>query len=321
MIRSPPCRSLIKHVCFRLFGSNGSRLAATAGPVGMGFFPDWTLGNCLATTWLLLNVLHYKNECVNPTPNSKFNKHAYKELKGFMVPGRFAWLVVNFPGLVHIYWYLATHWSTSAGQENAIQFLVIVLLAVHFTKRVVEVLFIHSFSVGESLIACTIPGFLYCLNNWLWIKSIGDSPLELIGKVRVALGTVFFLLGEAGSFWHHAHLARLRTRPSKHMPRVRRNTQILNQPLLSGDDSGKGEHIYVLPSGGLFDYVATPHWFCELIGFFGLSIVAWHLHALLIPMGMTSYLAGRAVSSTRWYKDHFGDKYPSCRRHLVPLVW
>eukprot|EP00931_Biecheleriopsis_adriatica_P004599 TRINITY_DN106242_c0_g1_i1.p1 TRINITY_DN106242_c0_g1~~TRINITY_DN106242_c0_g1_i1.p1 ORF type:complete len:289 (-),score=32.12 TRINITY_DN106242_c0_g1_i1:74-940(-) len=288
----------------------------------MTFFPEWTFGNSLATIWLLLNVLHYKKECVDPTPSSKFNNTAYKDLRAFaMVPGRVAWFVVNFPGLVHIYWYLAAERSTSAGQENGLRFLVIVLLAVHFTKRVFEVLFIHSFSVGENLIFVMIPGFLYCFNNWLWIQSIEYSPLGVVGQVRAAFGTVLFLLGEAGSFWHHAHLARLRARPPKDMPRVRRNTETSKQPLLSGDVSGKGDQIYVLPSGGLFNYVATPHWFCELVGFFGLSIVAWHLHAVLIPMGMTSFLAGKAVASTRWYKDKFGDKYPSSRRHLVPLVW
>ena len=38
-------------------------------------------------------------------------------------------------------------------------------------------------------------------------------------------------------------------------------------------------------------------------------------------LGMASYLSGRAVASTRWYKDSFGADYPIKRRHIVPFLF
>ena len=36
---------------------------------------------------------------------------------------------------------------------------------------------------------------------------------------------------------------------------------------------------------------------------------------------MASYLSGRAVASTRWYKDTFGAAYPAERRHILPFLF
>lgn len=282
----------------------------------MAFFPELSAANYGITIWLLLNFVHYLKESVNPTPSSKFSIITNPK-QGFpIVPGRLAWFVVNFPGLVHILYLLFSQLGGQAG----LKLLVTVLLVTHFSKRVFEVLFIQSFSIGENVFAVMAPGFLYCVNNWIWLRSIDDTPLGATGQVRAVLGSLIFLAGEFGCLWHHIRLAQLRARPPKDLLRVRVDAHQSEQPLLQGSAPRQGR-IYVLPVGGLFDYVACPHWFCELVGFFGLSLVTWHLHACLIPVGMASFLAGKAESSTRWYKSKFGDKYPSNRRHLVPFIW
>lgn len=45
------------------------------------------------------------------------------------------------------------------------------------------------------------------------------------------------------------------------------------------------------------------------------------LNALLVFAGMASYLSGRAVATTRWYRAKFGKAWPEHRRHLVPFVF
>jgi len=283
----------------------------------MAFLPAFSAPNCLITIWLFLNGLHYKKKSIDPTPASKVATVTNPK-QGFpIVLGRLAWFIVNFPGFVHVCWLLATGWDAMSG----LRLLVTLLLLVHFSKRLFEVLFVQSFSVGQNMFVSMIPGMLYCLNNWIWLRSIDEELLGVVGQTRALAGTLMFFMGEVGCFWHHAHLARLRARPPKDLLRVRMDSQCSSaQPLLQGS-MDKAGRIYVLPSGGLFDFVACPHWFCEIVGFGGLSVVAWHLHAVLIPVGMASFLAGKAKSSTRWYKDKFGDKYPSSRRHLVPFIW
>ena len=46
------------------------------------------------------------------------------------------------------------------------------------------------------------------------------------------------------------------------------------------------------------------------------------LNALLVAIGMASYLGGRAAASTRWYREKFGEKaVPMGKKHLVPFVF
>eukprot|EP00555_Chaetoceros_dichaeta_P007428 CAMPEP_0198270584 /NCGR_PEP_ID=MMETSP1447-20131203/45615_1 /TAXON_ID=420782 /ORGANISM="Chaetoceros dichaeta, Strain CCMP1751" /LENGTH=66 /DNA_ID=CAMNT_0043962685 /DNA_START=94 /DNA_END=291 /DNA_ORIENTATION=+ len=63
------------------------------------------------------------------------------------------------------------------------------------------------------------------------------------------VGTGLFAVGIIGNFYHHYLLATLRS---------------------SGDSQSKKR--YVAPNGGLFDYVAAPHYLFELILWLGISI-------------------------------------------------
>ena len=78
---------------------------------------------------------------------------------------------------------------------------------------------------------------------------------------------------------------------------------------------------YSVPHGGLFGVVAMPHYFFELCAWLGVALVAQQLNALLVFGGMASYLGGRAVATSRWYRAQFGAAWPEGRRHLVPFVF
>lgn len=60
-------------------------------------------------------------------------------------------------------------------------------------------------------------------------------------------------VGEAGNFCHHRILASLR--------------------------ANDGDTKYVPPSGGLFDLVAAPHYFFELVAWWGIGMVAVRFHS------------------------------------------
>ena len=67
--------------------------------------------------------------------------------------------------------------------------------------------------------------------------------------------------------------------------------------------------------------LAVAHYLCELVAWLGVALVAQQLNALLVFAGMASYLSGRAVATTRWYRAKFGDAWPARRRHLVPFIF
>jgi very-long-chain enoyl-CoA reductase len=77
---------------------------------------------------------------------------------------------------------------------------------------------------------------------------------------------------------------------------------------------------YVSPRGGLFAYVATPHYLFELIGWLGIAIVANHLNSYLVFAGMCSYLAGRSVAQNEFNREKFDD-WSTERKNLIPFVF
>ena len=66
----------------------------------------------------------------------------------------------------------------------------------------------------------------------------------------------------------------------------------------------------------------VPHYTFEVTAWFGLAIVAQQLNVCLVFAGMASYLSGRAVATTKWYRQQFGEAaVPLSKRHLVPYVF
>ena len=114
----------------------------------------------------------------------------------------------------------------------------------------------------------------------------------------LSVGVSLFVIGELGNFYHHLLLKNLRPGSSS---------------------SGSGRE-YGTPTGGLFDLVTMPHYFFELVAWFGIAVTSSSLNSLLVVLSMTSYLAGRSVATRSWYIDNVKG-YPSGRRALVPFIF
>ena len=78
---------------------------------------------------------------------------------------------------------------------------------------------------------------------------------------------------------------------------------------------------YHVPRGGLFEFVSCPHYLFEILTFVGAACMTQSMHTLLVVFWITCMLSGRAVSTTVWYVDHFGSKYPPSRRHIIPFLF
>jgi len=169
-----------------------------------------------------------------------------------------------------------------------------VLISAHFLKRLFEVLFVHKYSGSMGLIDMVLVGsFGYALQSGLLIKNARPHSLESPSSV---LGLAAFVVGSLGNFYHHYLLRTLRK---------------------DGDTSKR----YVVPRGGLFEYVACPHYFFEIMAWFGMACYARDLTGYLGAMGMASYLAGRARKTTQYYHEKLPEDYPKTRKHLIPFIF
>ena len=250
---------------------------------------------------LLLNVLQFLNlpmmylsETQTATPYSKFAATSKDEKKQRMVPSKVGMLIIYVPALVGsiVYLWLAHFELLSQYQVNVAAGMVML----HFLKRTLEVLFLHKYSGSTDLSTAGLIGFVYAFHTVMICGTSNPNPLDS----SVTVGSLLFIIGTVGNFYHHYLLACLR-----------------------GGDAGRGlAKQYVAPRGGLFEFVAAPHYLFELIGWLGIAIVSEQATAYLIFAGMVSYLSARSKNQNTWNKQKFSDKdWPSTRKNLIPFLY
>uniref|UniRef100_A0A0C9RQM0 TSA: Wollemia nobilis Ref_Wollemi_Transcript_22796_1035 transcribed RNA sequence n=1 Tax=Wollemia nobilis TaxID=56998 RepID=A0A0C9RQM0_9CONI len=173
------------------------------------------------------------------------------------------------------------------------RFLVMSLaVALHFLKRLIEVLFIHRYSGGIGIGTTIITTFLYGLYsaNVLYAMQISEG-LRPPTIDLMPLGIFLFIVGMSGNLYHHHLLSTLRK---------------------------EGEKGYRIPQGGLFDLVVCPHYFFEIIDFVGMAFMSQIPLAFCAAFMVFCYLLGRSLSTKSWYLKKF-ESFPS-RKALIPFL-
>jgi very-long-chain enoyl-CoA reductase len=171
-----------------------------------------------------------------------------------------------------------------------IQWIVFGAVVFHFGKRTLEVLFVHKYSgtmqpltLGIIIAAYSLMGGLI---SWLNVEAIAKMDALFY------LGIMFFILGEAGNFYHHKLLAELR----------------------------KKEQGYYIPRGGWFEHATCPHYFFELLTWLGLVLVSRHFFTVLVFVAMLGYLTARSIKTRQWYRSRFPE-YPKDRKFMIPFIF
>jgi len=178
--------------------------------------------------------------------------------------------------------------------EASIRLIVLtVAVALHFSKRVIEVLFIHRYSGGMAIDSVVLISFIYsflaaCL---LYVMQISES-LPSPSMNLMPLGILLFIVGMSGNLYHHYLLSRLRK------------------------DGAKG---YRIPQGGLFEFVVCPHYLFEIIDFVGLAFISQTAFGFCTATTVSLYLLGRSLSTREWYVKKF-EGFPSHRKALIPFL-
>lgn len=178
--------------------------------------------------------------------------------------------------------------------KASIRLLVLtVAVALHFSKRVIEVLFIHRYSGGMAIDSVVLISFIYsflaaCL---LYVMQISES-LPSPSMNLMPLGILLFIVGMSGNLYHHYLLSRLRK------------------------DGAKG---YRIPQGGLFEFVVCPHYLFEIIDFVGLAFISQTAFGFCTATTVSLYLLGRSLSTREWYVKKF-EGFPSHRKALIPFL-
>lgn len=119
-------------------------------------------------------------------------------------------------------------------------------------------------------------------------------------RTRFTLGLPIWALGFAGTITHDEVLRRGRRGASKP-----------GTPAKAADkytvlDGHGGEKMYILPSGGLFRWVLSPHYLCEWIEWVGFYIATGGaLPARNFVAAEVATMLPRAISTRKWYVEKF----------------
>ena len=117
----------------------------------------------------------------------------------------------------------------------------------------------------------------------------------------VSICSVLFAVGTLGNLYHHYLLATLRQQKG---------------------GTNNNNRRYLPPRGGLFEYVAAPHYLFELIAWLGIGVASCNLTGYLTMMSMTMYLAARASNQNEWNRTKFDEKeWPASRRNILPFIF
>jgi hypothetical protein len=172
---------------------------------------------------------------------------------------------------------------------SAIQLIVFAALTIHFSKRVLESLFLHKYSGPIGILTTFMIAGFYSLSAYL-IGYLNRQPLHSM-DIWFYLGVTLFIVGILGNFMHHKILADLR----------------------------KNTLDYIIPSGGLFNFVVCPHYLFEIVTWVGIFLVSRHLASLLVLIFIIGYLSARSIRTLKWYGEKFL-KFPSKRKALIPFI-
>ena len=259
-------------------------------------FPGYS-GIAITAVQIFLTATMFGQEA-NPktrTPYSKFSS-AKEDSSTSTWPSRVAMMVIYTPSFIVSMALLALGFcgvSALGPVSLPAPSLALLFIVIHFGKRCFEVMLLHKYSGRTDRDTPTVIGTYYTLVSIL-IAFCGVSDNNDVSNItETSIGAVLFAVGIAGNLYHHYLLAKLRGTESKQ---------------------------YVAPRGGLFEYVATPHYLFELVGWLGIAIVSKHINSYLVFASMASYLAGRSVAQNEFNRAKFED-WPSDRKNLIPFIF
>jgi hypothetical protein len=184
-------------------------------------------------------------------------------------------------------------WDQAGAPKSAYHLAMLGAFVFHFAKRIVESLWVHRYSretpagafvniaVGYSAMAASL--------SYFQNRAPGGDELSTMFFRGLAL----FVVGEALNGYHHVLLRGLRK---------------------------PGSSRYILPRGGLFRWIACPHYLGEILAFVGYAIMG----GLLIGWGIVAvvvvYLVARSRSTVAWYQQKLGP-LPSSWKGIVPFFF
>jgi hypothetical protein len=217
--------------------------------------PSGVVGIAATVLQVAAMCVSYKAERTSPSEYSKFARLKEDTLKN-PIPSQLGMWIIYTPAMIVAAVYTFLGRSSGSSISMLPSSLVAPLLLIHYFKRVAEVTYLHKYSGQMPMQQAVMIGFVYVFYA---IEIASNAvPLGDNDPVWKTLGLNLFFIGILGNLYHHYLLANLRK---------------------DSNNTPKGARRYQPPVGGLFPQVAAPHYFFELVAWFGIACVAQQVNA------------------------------------------
>ncbi|MEI8204227.1 MAG: DUF1295 domain-containing protein [Bacteroidota bacterium] len=211
---------------------------------------------------------------------------------GPMINNKLGWILMESPALI------AFSLFVFAGKDklNYLVFGFVALWLFHYFNRVI--IFPFRLKTRGKKMPLLIAIFALCFNlmnaffNGYFFGNLSKGIYEgNICYFRIAIGMLFFIAGMFINWNADQTLIKLRK---------------------TGTD-------YKIPFGKLYKYISCPNYFGEMLEWTGFVFMVWNLPALSFLLWTIVNLLPRALSTHKWYQNHFPD-YPQNRKALIPFI-
>jgi hypothetical protein len=220
-------------------------------------------------------------------PYGKFTRKGW----GPSVKAKWAWLLMELPSPV-----LMAYFFITSPMKELPQVIFITFWLSHYLYRTFIYPFTQSGHEKPYPLLLVLMAFVFnCLNG-------GVNGYGLFSYVNYSFSWIMTWQFNAGFFLFIAGFVINKIADDK-LRRMRKNSP----------------QEYVIPSGWLFNYISSPHYFGEIIEWAGWAVMTWSLPGLAFAVFTFANLFPRAWASHLWYKKNFSD-YPSKRKAVIPFL-
>ena len=233
--------------------------------------------------WIIIALIIFPINLIYKAP---YGKHSTKKW-GKTIDNKTGWVLMEFPALITcplIYYIVVEEISLSIG-------FIFIWITHYFNRTIIYPLKIKTKGKKIPIAIVASAFFFNVINGILNGYFIATIPFESISFTCILIGFIIFIIGLYINISSDNTLIKLRT----------------NQ---------KG---YVIPKGGLFNYVSCPNFFGEIIEWLGFAIMTLNLGSISFLIWTICNLIPRSKAHHNWYKENF-EKYPSKRKAIIPYL-
>ena len=233
--------------------------------------------------WIIIALIIFPINLIYKAP---YGKHSTKKW-GKTIDNKTGWILMEFPALITcplIYYIVVEEISLSIG-------FIFIWITHYFNRTIIYPLKIKTKGKKIPVAIVASAFFFNVINGILNGYFIATIPFESISFICILIGFIIFIIGLYINISSDNTLIKLRT----------------NQ---------KG---YVIPKGGLFNYVSCPNFFGEIIEWLGFAIMTLNLGSISFLIWTICNLIPRSKAHHNWYKENF-ENYPSKRKAVIPYL-